>query len=125
MGRRLLIIDETELSRRVLLQVFTQREYQCIAAADTESALRAIDEFKPHVVLYDWWFRDGSGPGLSWKLHAAAEAAQHSIILVVLSVQSEPTGFREQEKIHDYFVKPLPARFLDTAFRAWLDELPD
>jgi DNA-binding response OmpR family regulator len=122
--RRLLIIDETELSRRVLSQVFTQREYQCTVAADIESGLRAIEEFKPHVVLYDWWFRDGSGVGLSWKLHARAESALHSIILVVLSAQSEPTGFREREKIHDYFVKPLPARFIDSAFKAWLDELP-
>ncbi len=122
MSRRLLILDETELSRRVLSQVFKQREYQCATAADIESGLKAIDEFKPHVVLYDWWFRDGSGTGLSWKLHERARSAQHSIILVVLSAQSEPTGFRDHEKIHDYFVKPLPARFLDTAFKMWLDE---
>jgi two-component system, cell cycle response regulator len=121
-GRRLLIIDETELSRRVLTQVFTQREYLCTAAGTIESGLRAIDEFKPDIVLYDWWFRDGSGTGLSWKIHARAEAAQLPIILVVLSVQSEPTGFREVEKIHDYFVKPLPARFLDSAFRMWLEQ---
>jgi response regulator of citrate/malate metabolism len=84
--------------------------------------MRAIDEFKPDVVLYDWWFRDGSGVGLSWKLHERAASVQHSIILVVLSAQSEPTGFRDQEKIHDYFVKPLPARFLDSAFKVWLDD---
>jgi DNA-binding response OmpR family regulator len=114
---RVLVVDEDALSRKAMLLSFRIRGYVCNSAASPDEALAALDDFRPHIVLLEWAFRDPrhQGLGLARKLrHRSLELRRH-VSIVVVSCADQPTDFRQREGVDAYFTKPVAPHVLEAA----------
>lgn len=115
---RLLIVDESAVSREALARVLSMRGYDCQVAGTVGDALRAASACPPEVVILDWVFRDASGIGLAQKLRDVTKASIDRLQVVALSVWEEPFGVSVREGIDLYYVKPASLVEIDGAIRA-------
>ena len=60
-----LVVDDEADIRLLISDILIDEGYDCRTAADTESALRRIEERRPHLVVLDIWFRGNDRDGLS------------------------------------------------------------
>jgi two-component system KDP operon response regulator KdpE len=123
---RVLVVDDEPQLTRVLKTVLTANGYQVRAAADAMSALDALSEWHPHVVLTDLCMPHGDGIELCRRIRTLSK-----VPIIVLSVRST-----EQAKVEaldagadDYITKPFGADELLARVRAVLrragEEAPD
>ena len=61
----ILVIDDEADIRSLISDILIDEGYGCRTAADTESALRLIDSYRPHLVILDIWLGGGDRDGLS------------------------------------------------------------
>ncbi len=114
---RLLIVDQSPVSQELLPRIFERHGYVCAVAGTARGANEMLARFLPDAVLLDWKFRDGSGRGLAAQLRARATEAGRRLVVVILSVIDEPAGFRANEGIEHYFVKPTAIVAIDRVIR--------
>jgi DNA-binding response OmpR family regulator len=112
---RVLVVDDNTLSRSVVTFGFSHRGWECLGAASAVAALDAIETFAPDAVVLEWVFRDGSGIGLARRLRSRSEELGRSLVVVVVSLANEPSGFREREDIDAYLTKPLDVAEIEHA----------
>lgn len=116
---RLLIIDEHELSRKVVVQTLRLRGHKCSGVATTADAVVAVGTLKPTVVIMDWVFRDGSGVGLARRLREASDLG-NDLVIVAVSTANEPAEFRTNEPVDEYLTKPCTADVIEQTFKRLL-----
>lgn len=86
------------------------RGHHCIHAGTLADALVATVAFRPGVVLLEWSVRGGWGLGLARRLRSLAD---ERLVVIAVSTQSEPDGFRAAEGVDEYFAKPISMTALD------------
>jgi two-component system, OmpR family, response regulator len=101
---RILVVDDEEGIRDFISIGLRHEGYEVRAAADGHAGLRAVNEFKPHLVIVDLMMPRMDG----WEMCRAISGDQHRGI-IILSARDE-TGDRIQGLelgADDYLVKPF------------------
>jgi len=68
------------------------------------------------VVILEWAFRDGTGVGLARRLRALSSQHGRKLVVVIVSFENEPEGFRVDENVDEYLVKPVYPDVIEEAF---------
>jgi two-component system KDP operon response regulator KdpE len=114
---RVLVVDDEPQITRVLKTVLSSQGYQVRTAADGESALSSLDEWRPELVITDLYMPRMDGVELCRRIRAVS-----SVPIIVLSVKGE-----ERTKVEaldsgadDYVTKPFGMDELLARMRAAL-----
>src|SRR5690606_39775042 len=68
MARKILVVEDEAPIRDMLCFVLEQNGYQAVTAEDFESAVNALVEPYPDLVLLDWMLPGGSGIQIAKKM---------------------------------------------------------
>lgn len=121
MGKKILIVDDDDKSRRVFRLLLREAGYATIEAADGESAIRLARERLPDLVLMDIQMPVVDGI-LVARMLKADETTKN---IPVIAVTSYTFHGNEEMLLGEGFVaviaKPLNPRVLITLVRAILD----
>jgi two-component system OmpR family response regulator len=101
---RILVVDDEQSIRDFISLGLTHEGYEVLVAADGHAGLRAVNDFKPHLVIVDLMMPRMDG----WEMCRAIAGDQHRGI-IILSARDE-TGDRIQGLelgADDYLVKPF------------------
>lgn len=101
---RLLLVDR-DPAIVTTYRAFRDLGYETVVARTLDAAVELAYQHRPHVIVMEWSPRYGSGPGAAGLLR---EVLPEGVVIVAFSVLDEPEGFRTQEQIDEYFVKPTP-----------------
>lgn len=102
-----LVVDDDDLVRRMLVKVLERRGFQTHAAADGMTALRLVDELDVDVVLLDQGLPDISGTEVLARLRTSSRTATLPVILVTGQADIEARVGGLQAGADDYLVKPV------------------
>src|SRR5215210_470394 len=118
---RVLVVDDEAQITRVLKTVLSSQGYQVRTAAEGESALSSLDEWRPELVITDLYMPRMNGLELCKRIRAVS-----TVPIIVLSVKGE-----ERTKVEaldsgadDYVTKPFGIDELMARVRAALRRRP-
>lgn len=103
-GLRVLIVDHHPGSRRILHFALSARRHVCVAFECVTDALKAMEDVRPEVVVYDWTGVDAASAAARFR-----ERSRCPLVVVVTSVLEEPASL-PIEAIDAFFVKPIAMR---------------
>jgi len=116
----ILIVDDEQAIREMVDFALTRAGYQVVGAEDAGSALSAIAQSLPDLILLDWMLPDISGVDLARRLKK--EELYRDIPIIMLTARVE-----EQDKVRglevgadDYVTKPFSTRELVARIKAVL-----
>ncbi len=116
----ILIVDDEHAIREMVDFALTRAGYQVVGAEDATSALSAIAQSRPDLILLDWMLPDISGVDLARRLKK--EELYQEIPIIMLTARVE-----EQDKVRglevgadDYVTKPFSTRELVARIKAVL-----
>jgi two-component system cell cycle response regulator DivK len=96
---RILIVDDDK-NMRALAKAFVENDaMECRAVGDGRSALAAVDEFRPHVVVLDVNMPEMGG----YEVLAALRAEQAPVKVLLLTADEHP----DARNADDFLVKPF------------------
>lgn len=96
---RILIVDD-DRNMRALAKAFVENDsMECRAVGDGKSALAAIDDFRPHVVVLDVNMPEMGG----YEVLAALRAGQAPVKVLLLTADEHP----DVRSADDFLVKPF------------------
>lgn len=115
---RVLIVDDAESQRLVLLKQVENLGFETATAADGAQALALIDTFRPHIILSDWLMPHMDGIALC---RAARQGARGRLLYFILL-----TAYGDDERLldafdagaDDFLTKPINLRKLQARLRA-------
>lgn len=104
---KILVVDDDEISLRVVRAVLETANYQVITAQDGESALRLAIEDRPDLVISDLMMPEMDGITLTRKLKSKLITRFIPVILLTVKhdVSAEVEGLRSGAD--DYLTKPI------------------
>jgi two-component system phosphate regulon response regulator PhoB len=116
----ILVVEDEDAIRGMLMMVLEQAGFMPIAAADAEDAQKILDDKLPDLILLDWML-----PGISgaeWARRLKKEALYQEIPIILLTARGE-----EEDKVRgleigadDYMTKPFSPKELVARIRAVL-----
>lgn len=116
----ILVVEDEDAIRRMLMMVLEQAGFVPIAAADAEEAQRAMDETLPDLILLDWMLPGISG--VEWARRLKKEPVYRELPIILLTARGE-----EEDKVKgleigadDYMTKPFSPKELVARIRAVL-----
>ncbi|MDD5460663.1 MAG: phosphate regulon transcriptional regulator PhoB [Methylococcales bacterium] len=116
----ILVVEDEDAIRRMLMMVLEQAGFMPIAAADAEEAQRAMDETLPDLILLDWMLPGISG--VEWARRLKKEPIYRELPIILLTARGE-----EEDKVKgleigadDYMTKPFSPKELIARIRAVL-----
>lgn len=119
-GKTVLIVDDEAPIREMLSVALQMAGYQCLEAANAQTAHEHIVDHQPDIILLDWMMPEVSGIELARRLKRDPNTAD--IPLIMLTARGE-----EDNKIQgleagadDYITKPFSPRELVARLKAVL-----
>lgn len=116
----ILVVEDEDAIRAMLIMVLEQAGFTPIAAADTQEAQKALDEGLPDLILLDWMLPSISG--VEWARRLKKEPMYRDIAIILLTARGE-----EEDKVRgleigadDYMTKPFSPKELVARIRAVL-----
>jgi two-component system phosphate regulon response regulator PhoB len=116
----ILIVEDEDAIRGMLMMVLEQAGFMPIAAADAEDAQKILDDKLPDLILLDWMLPGMSGA--EWARRLKKEALYQEIPIILLTARGE-----EEDKVRgleigadDYMTKPFSPKELVARIRAVL-----
>lgn len=116
----ILVVEDEDAIRGMLMMVLEQAGYKSIAVADAEEAQKALDDISPDLVLLDWMLSGISG--VEWAKRLKKEPAYRDLPIILLTARGE-----EEDKVRgleigadDYITKPFSPKELIARIRAVL-----
>ena len=116
----ILVVEDEDAIRGMLMMVLEQAGLTPIAAADAEEAQKVLDEGLPDLILLDWMLPGISG--VEWARRLKKEPIYRDIPIIVLTARGE-----EEDKVRgleigadDYMTKPFSPKELVARIRAVL-----
>jgi two-component system phosphate regulon response regulator PhoB len=116
----ILVVEDEDAIRGMLMMVLEQAGFMPIAAADAEDAQKILDDKLPDLILLDWML-----PGISgaeWARRLKKEELYQEIPIILLTARGE-----EEDKVRgleigadDYMTKPFSPKELVARIRAVL-----
>ncbi len=107
---RVLVVDDDEANRRILVEVLSVRGYEVRTVANGAEAVAAIETSMPHIVLLDIMLPGMSGYELASKIRLTYSGIYIPIIMVTArsGIDDMIKGFAFGG--NDYIVKPFNSR---------------
>jgi two-component system phosphate regulon response regulator PhoB len=116
----ILVVEDEDAIRRMLMMVLEQAGFVPIAAADAEDAQKVLDDHLPDLILLDWMLPGISG--VEWARRLKKEPIYRDIPIILLTARGE-----EEDKVRgleigadDYMSKPFSPKELVARIRAVL-----
>jgi two-component system phosphate regulon response regulator PhoB len=116
----ILVVEDEDAIRGMLMMVLEQAGFVPIAAADAEEAQKALDETLPDLILLDWMLPGISG--VEWARRLKKEPVYRDLPIILLTARGE-----EEDKVKgleigadDYMTKPFSPKELIARIRAVL-----
>jgi two-component system phosphate regulon response regulator PhoB len=116
----ILVVEDEDAIRGMLMMVLEQAGFMPIAAADAEEAQKIMEDKLPDLILLDWMLPGISG--VEWARRLKKEPICRDIAIIVLTARGE-----EEDKVRgleigadDYMTKPFSPRELVARIRAVL-----
>lgn len=115
---RILVIENEQSTRDLLLAQLENQGHQVVAAADGRDGLRLALEIQPHIVITDWDMPEMTGIEFCKSLRTTREGQR--IYVIVLTAQESEACVVEafSAGADDYMVKPVVPRILHARLRA-------
>ena len=111
MEKILVIDDEVEVCN-ALKEYLSLKEYEVETALDGSTALKKVEEFKPHIVLLDV-IMPGMG-GIEVLKEIRSINPQIGIIMVTAVIDEEIAKRIVQLGAYEYITKPIDLNYLET-----------
>ncbi|QTH70762.1 phosphate regulon transcriptional regulator PhoB [Pseudoalteromonas xiamenensis] len=118
MSRRVLVVDDEAPIREMLVFVLEQNGFQAIEAEDYDSAVAAMVEPYPDMVLLDWMLPGGSGIQLAKKFKQSEYTRQIPIIMLTARGEEEDKVRGLEVGADDYVTKPFSPKELMARIKA-------
>jgi two-component system phosphate regulon response regulator PhoB len=103
----ILVVEDEDAIRGMLMMVLEQAGFMPIAAADAEDAQKILDDKLPDLILLDWMLPGMSGA--EWARRLKKEVMYQEVPIILLTARGE-----EEDKVRgleigadDYMTKPL------------------
>ena len=116
----ILVVEDEDAIREMLMMVLEQAGFVPIAAADAEDAQKSLDDNLPDLILLDWMLPGISG--VEWARRLKKEPICRDIPIILLTARGE-----EEDKVRgleigadDYMTKPFSPKELVARIRAVL-----
>ena len=116
----ILVVEDEDAIRGMLMMVLEQASFLPVAAADAEEAQKALDNNLPDLILLDWMLPGISG--VEWARRLKKEPIYRDIPIILLTARGE-----EEDKVRgleigadDYITKPFSPKELVARIRAVL-----
>jgi len=116
----ILVVEDEDAIRGMLMMVLEQAGYKSTAVADAEEAQKALEDITPDLVLLDWMLPGISG--IEWARRLKKEPIHRDLPIIVLTARGE-----EEDKVRgleigadDYVTKPFSPKELVARIRAVL-----
>jgi two-component system, cell cycle response regulator len=106
-GIRVLAVDDSPFSRKLLEHALRGQPYELSFAKDGKEALAAIAGFRPKIVITDWMLPDLSGPELCRRIRGDSKAGYTYVILLTSNVEKENIVEGLAAGADDYLTKPF------------------
>lgn len=117
---KILVVEDEDAIREMLMMVLEQAGFVPIAAADAEDAQKVLDDNLPDLILLDWMLPGISG--VEWARRLKKEPIYRDIPIILLTARGE-----EEDKVRgleigadDYMSKPFSPKELVARIRAVL-----
>lgn len=118
MSRKVLVVDDEAPIREMLVFVLEQNGYQAIEADDFDSALAAVNEPYPDLILLDWMLPGGSGIQIAKQLKQNELTRQVPIIMITARGEEEDKVRGLEVGADDYITKPFSPKELMARIKA-------
>ena len=112
----ILVVEDEDAIRGMLMMVLEQAGFTPIAAADAEEAQKALDDGLPDLILLDWMLPGISG--VEWARRLKKEPIYRDIPIILLTARGE-----EEDKVRgleigadDYITKPFSPKEVSGAY---------
>ena len=116
----ILVVEDEDAIRGMLMMVLEQAGFMPIAAADAEDAQKILDDKLPDLILLDWMLPGMSGA--EWARRLKKEALYQEVPIILLTARGE-----EEDKVRgleigadDYMTKPFSPKEHVSRIRAVL-----
>ena len=116
----ILVVEDEDAIRGMLMMVLEQAGFKSIATADAEEAQKVLDDISPDLILLDWMLPGISG--VEWARRLKKEPVYRDLPIIVLTARGE-----EEDKVRgleigadDYITKPFSPKELVARIRAVL-----
>ncbi len=116
----ILVVEDEDAIREMLLMVLEQSGFMAFAAADAEEAQKCLDDRTHDLILLDWMLPGISG--VEWARRLKKESVYKDIPIILLTARGE-----EEDKVKgleigadDYMTKPFSPKELIARIRAVL-----
>ena len=118
MSRKVLVVDDEAPIREMLVFVLEQNGFQAIEAEDYDSAIAAMVEPYPDMVLLDWMLPGGSGIQIAKKFKQNEHTRQIPIIMLTARGEEEDKVRGLEVGSDDYVTKPFSPKELMARIKA-------
>jgi len=118
MTRKVLVVDDEAPIREMLVFVLEQNGFQAIEAEDYDSAIAAMVEPYPDMVLLDWMLPGGSGIQIAKKFKQNDYTRQIPIIMLTARGEEEDKVRGLEVGADDYVTKPFSPKELMARIKA-------
>ncbi len=117
---KILVVEDEDAIRGMLMVVLQQAGFDVKAAADAEKAQKCLEQEMPDLILLDWMLPGISG--VEWARRLKKETAYMELPIILLTARGE-----EEDKVRgleigadDYMTKPFSPKELVARIRAVL-----
>ena len=118
MSRKVLVVDDEAPIREMLVFVLEQNVFQAIEAEDYDSAIAAMVEPYPDMVLLDWMLPGGSGIQIAKKFKQNEYTRAIPIIMLTARGEEEDKVRGLEVGADDYVTKPFSPKELMARIKA-------
>jgi len=114
----ILVVEDEDAIRGMLIMVLEQAGFTALAAADTEKAQKILQDITPDLILLDWMLPGVSG--VEWARRLKKDSIYREVPIILLTARGE-----EEDKVRgleigadDYMTKPFSPKELIARIRA-------
>ena len=122
MGKRVLVIEDTEDNRQIIRDLLTSFDYELIEAADGAEGVRMAQTHHPDLILMDIQLPVMDGYEATRRIRAIPELARVPIIAVTSYALSGDEAKTREAGCDGYIAKPFSPRQLLAKIREFLPD---
>jgi len=109
--KKVLIVDDDPMVRQ-LTRMALAEQYNCLEAADAESAYNLLDHEQPDLIVLDWVLPGLSGPNFFKRLQRDRQLGQIPVIIVSARGEEAVRKTAADLGVSGYLPKPFNVRAL-------------
>jgi two-component system, cell cycle response regulator len=104
---RVLVVDDSPISRKLLEYALTKNSYKVLFAKEGREAMQLFTEHPADLVITDWEMADISGPELCRKIRSEFPAAYTYLLLLTSNSDKKSLADGLAAGADDYLTKPF------------------